>query len=1260
MTRFLKRCWLFLAILIISTALMSSAFRALTPFAKHYKRELENQLSILLGEPVFIKTMETDWYWFRPVVKLEDIQVQNGLKLDKLLVGINLFSSLLHWQLRPGILVIDDLHLNLRQQGKDWQIEGYHSENKIIDKETYQAALSLILSQQNIIIRHLSSNVYFEDGNELVLKDLNLRLANKNGFYKLKGKGLIEKQKLTEFAIDAIFNLDDFELQKAKGKFFFAVKNFMPEQWQNFLPQTQFKFKEGSFDLNLWADIKKGQFNSVQAHVDLHDFLIEDSQSKQNEYFPDLNLNLAWQTKSSGWQLTADKINMYFQGKSFPQNSFSLHFDKTNNAYIAYLNHFVFDLLDNSPLRYVDCLKPLLALSPKGQLENTQLEIKNNQLSSFLTRFNQLSFNFPSMKTELENLNGVLFWTPTEGKLSLDSDKAALQISKKKKILFDQFSALFNWQKKAESYDVQVEQIILLNPHLNFKAKGIVSHLDKERQENVSFQGNIKADHAEYWLQYVPDRGLKPKLRDWLKKDIKRIKSANIEFNLEGPLHAFPFDEESGVFNIKAQLDGVDLFFAHNWPLTTDIAGLLTVDKRKLETAVFKANFNGIPLKEAHLSIDDLGLDKETLLLHSISEAESEKALNYIKASPLNKKLHSLNMLTMKGPLSLDLQLEVPLYPQNDTILAAGEMQFKEDEVIVHHSMDEIQLEKLNGHLSFNEKGVLDSDLQGFLLNSPVAMKIRSVHTATPYTEVKTKGKVTIETLNKKFKHPLFNVMKGTLGLESVLQLTDNPDDLDKLVLSTNLEGVEIALPEPLAKKAEDIHPLHILLAFNPAKALNLNVNYDKKLSADLWFNGAKDSFKLNKGELLIGREGAKATKEGLQIKGEFSAFNLDEWLELKNKLAEKNNQENSIFKAINLIDLKLNKANITDQNYSNLLFLGEKLNDNEWSFHLDEQKIKANLSYNSQTNSLRGQFDRLYLLKRKEGSVKEENNLKPADLPSIDFRINHFHYSDFNLGSINLIGKSKPNLWQIESCKIKAPFYEFDITGQWTNLNDKDETQLKVNLQISDLGKSLKRWHISPAVKADRGELRFEGGWQDSLLKFALKKVKGQMALSLKDGRITNLSPETEEKLGLGKLLSVLSLQTIPRRLKLDFSDLANDGYSFDDFKGSFSLANGIIQTDDSYIEGPVAYASMKGNLNIIEKLYDVELKVSPHITASLPVVATIAGGPIAGFATWVASRIINQGMQKISAYTYKISGPWQKPKVQQVSIIKKLKDSL
>ena len=53
-------------------------FRALTPWAKQYKAEVEQHLSTIFGEKVTINTMETGWYWFEPVIKLNQINISDG------------------------------------------------------------------------------------------------------------------------------------------------------------------------------------------------------------------------------------------------------------------------------------------------------------------------------------------------------------------------------------------------------------------------------------------------------------------------------------------------------------------------------------------------------------------------------------------------------------------------------------------------------------------------------------------------------------------------------------------------------------------------------------------------------------------------------------------------------------------------------------------------------------------------------------------------------------------------------------------------------------------------------------------------------------------------------------------------------------------------------------------------------------------------------------------------------------------------------
>ena len=128
MIRLLKKCLMPLAILLILMAIFFSLFRALTPWAKQYKGKVEQHLSMLLGQPVTINDMETSWYWFEPVLKLNDVvlsdQKSHVLKLNKLLVGIDLFSSLWHWQIKPGVLYVEDVHVILRQVNNHWDVDG--------------------------------------------------------------------------------------------------------------------------------------------------------------------------------------------------------------------------------------------------------------------------------------------------------------------------------------------------------------------------------------------------------------------------------------------------------------------------------------------------------------------------------------------------------------------------------------------------------------------------------------------------------------------------------------------------------------------------------------------------------------------------------------------------------------------------------------------------------------------------------------------------------------------------------------------------------------------------------------------------------------------------------------------------------------------------------------------------------------------------------------------------------------------------------
>ena len=327
------------------------------------------------------------------------------------------------------------------------------------------------------------------------------------------------------------------------------------------------------------------------------------------------------------------------------------------------------------------------------------------------------------------------------------------------------------------------------------------------------------------------------------------------------------------------------------------------------------------------------------------------------------------------------------------------------------------------------------------------------------------------------------------------------------------------------------------------------------------------------------------------------------------------------------------------------------------WKFSTQQDNLSGLLSYDTSSASIEGTLDKLYLDKRLFDGVssKVEAPWKIKDLPNVHLDVADFRWEDISLGRLKVDAKPEANKWLMNEFSVMSPYYGFLLKGDVSYVSQHYQTKIQAEMKINHLAKTLELWHITPVANSKDGYLNFQGGWQASLNQIRLKNLDGHLDLLLKKGNITHLDADTEKKIGLGKLLSILSLQTLPRRLQLDFSDLANTGFTFDVFKGQFNLHDGLLKTSDAVMDGPIAHITMQGALNILERWYDLELQVYPYITASLPVVATIAGGPLAGVATWAANHVINQGMQKISGYTYKISGPWQQPVVQQVHLQRK-----
>jgi uncharacterized protein YhdP len=196
------------------------------------------------------------------------------------------------------------------------------------------------------------------------------------------------------------------------------------------------------------------------------------------------------------------------------------------------------------------------------------------------------------------------------------------------------------------------------------------------------------------------------------------------------------------------------------------------------------------------------------------------------------------------------------------------------------------------------------------------------------------------------------------------------------------------------------------------------------------------------------------------------------------------------------------------------------------------------------------------------------------------------------------------------------------------------------------DMGETLSRWDFPSAIRESSGVIQYQLRWPKHPFQFKLGLVDGGAELKFDKGRILGVNS------GLGRIMSLLNLENIYRRLRLDFSDLVKKGFVFDTLKGNFRFDNGVAKTDKLSIDGPSAKITLGGIANMNTKAVNLEMAVLPHMGTGLPIAAAIAvGNPAVGAGLWIIDKLTGSKINKISEHHYHVTGTWDAPRIAEAT---------
>jgi uncharacterized protein YhdP len=214
---------------------------------------------------------------------------------------------------------------------------------------------------------------------------------------------------------------------------------------------------------------------------------------------------------------------------------------------------------------------------------------------------------------------------------------------------------------------------------------------------------------------------------------------------------------------------------------------------------------------------------------------------------------------------------------------------------------------------------------------------------------------------------------------------------------------------------------------------------------------------------------------------------------------------------------------------------------------------------------------------------------------------------------------------------------------GSWKQQGGQGQTKLTLNADGTDLGEFLRSLEFSSLFYKAPAELDISLQWPGGPAQFSLADVKGHVGIEVGAGSLLEVDP------GVGRMLGILNLETLQRRLTLDFSDLFDRGFGFEKISGELSIQNGKADIKDLEIVGPSADVRIIGQTDLVKQELDQIVTVTPHIGTGVAIASAVAGGPLVGAAVFLADKVSGGAVDKLGRHRYFLSGPWVEPEIRR-----------
>jgi uncharacterized protein (TIGR02099 family) len=217
-----------------------------------------------------------------------------------------------------------------------------------------------------------------------------------------------------------------------------------------------------------------------------------------------------------------------------------------------------------------------------------------------------------------------------------------------------------------------------------------------------------------------------------------------------------------------------------------------------------------------------------------------------------------------------------------------------------------------------------------------------------------------------------------------------------------------------------------------------------------------------------------------------------------------------------------------------------------------------------------------------------------------------------------------------------------FDV--RWQKNDMSSMTTIKGLLNAENVAREVENIGYVSIIKDSGVEITYDVNWLGGPHDFSSATFNGDLSAKFDDGYLADIDDK-----GV-RILSLLSLQSLVRKLSFDFRDIFSDGLFYQKIAGDFTVKDGIAYTDNVRMKGTAGDLAIIGNTNLNDSELDYRMSYKPNLTSSLPVLAWIATlNPVTFLAGMALDEVITSSV--IAEINFEVTGNLDEPAFKQVS---------